>query len=59
MDGLLHDLGRALAFCEELADLSAETNQDVPRRSWTADDVSSMARLGRKLLAFDAGKVWN
>ena len=57
MDGLLHDLGRVLAFCEELTDLAAETNEDAPRRSWAPEDVHAAAGLGRKVLAFAAGKV--
>lgn len=59
MDALLHDLGRVLAFCEELADPAARRNRDAPRRSWRSWDVRAMGHLSRKLLAFAAAKVRN
>ena len=57
LDGLLLDLRRVLAFNEELLDVAAGVNEDVPRREWTADGVRRIGALGRNLLLFAADKA--
>ena len=57
VSGLLLDLGRVLAFNEELMDVAAAVNDDAPRREWTPAAVRNIGRIGGKLLHFAADKA--
>lgn len=57
ISGLLLDLGRVLAFNEELMDIASAVNEDAPRRQWTPEAVQNIATVGGKLLHFAADKA--
>ncbi len=57
ISGLLLDLGRVLAFNEELMDVASAVNEDAPRRKWTPEAVRNIATIGGKLLHFAADKA--